>query len=98
MYKKMDMREAAVVKQIVNRAVVLGFDVEVFDGEETFPKTHDTKIIIDNMMNTDEDVIKIYFTDGKCAGAIQFVYGNSPEEVVCDYTDNELIRKLVEGF
>lgn len=98
MYEKMDKGEVKVVREIVKRAIARGYELIVFDGEESFSKSCNEKTIINNMMNTDEDLLSVYSPDGVYIGSIMFVYGNSAEEVICDHNDNELIRTLVAGL
>ena len=52
---------------------------------------------MDALCSTDGDTLLVRDAHGHKLGTILLIWGNSPEEVVCDHTDNEAIGRLVEG-
>jgi len=92
----MDTDERFIVKQIVGRALDKGYLLSVFDGEE-FPVRYsdDAEAVMAEMGHCDEEWLQLSNADRKRIGMIFFVYGNDPEEVVCDYTDKPEIEELL---
>lgn len=75
--------ERKIVLAIIDKALAEGFELSVDDGEETYPWTTDRKTVIDAIMNTDEDWLRL--RKGDLHGTIFLVYGNSGWDVICDY-------------
>lgn len=90
--------ERAAVFALVDRIIKAGFMISVNDGG-AFPikRSTDAKAIKAALFSVDEEHLIVRHADGKLAGTIMLVYGNSPEEVVSDHTDTATIRALVEG-
>ena len=92
----MNTEERFVVKQIVGRALDKGYLLSVFDGEE-YPIRHsdDAEAVMAELGHCDEEWLQVANADRKRIGAIFLVYGNDPDEVVCDYTDKAEIEEIV---
>lgn len=58
----------------------------LFDGDE-YPveNSRDREAILSAMGTVNDEVLAV-FANGKSVGAVRFVYGNSPWEVICNYT------------
>lgn len=92
----MDSEERFVVKQMVSRALDKGYTLSVFDGEE-FPVLHsdDLEEVMAELGHCDEEWLYVENADHKKIGTIWLVYGNDPDEVVCDCTDKPEILEIV---
>lgn len=92
----MNTDERFVVRGIVNRALDKGYLLSVFDGEE-FPVLHsdDSDEVMAELGHCDEEWLYVENADRKKIGAIYLVYGNDPDEVVCDCTDKPEILEIV---
>ena len=92
----MDTDERFVVRGIVNRALDKGYLLTVFDGEE-FPLLHsdDADEVMAELGHCDEEWLYVENGDRKKIGTIFLVYGNDPDEVVCDCTDKPEILEIV---
>ena len=86
-YRKEHDLEKRNVLSIVKAGLAKGWLVSVNDGEQwTLKKSNDLKAIKSALFTTDEDIVRFRDTEGKSMGAIFFVYGNDPSEVVSDYS------------
>lgn len=76
-----------------------GYSIDVIDGagEEFYSINRDSAI--EEVMSCDDGYF-IVFLNGKRVGFIWFVFGNSPEEVICDYAVSleYIIGPLTEGW
>jgi lysylphosphatidylglycerol synthetase-like protein (DUF2156 family) len=88
--------ERFVVRQIVNRALDKGYLLTVDDGEE-LPVMHsdDAEEVMDNLGHCDEEWLHVENAARQKIGVIFLVYGNDPDEVVCDCTDKPEILEIV---
>ena len=91
-------QEKTAAGRIVDRALAKGYLVSVFDGgETTVRRSNDRGTIMEALQSTDDDTLIMHKPDGKKVGVIWLVWGNSPDEIVCDCSDNPEIDALV-GF
>jgi hypothetical protein len=92
----MNTDERFVVKQIVGRALDKGYLLSVFDGEEApIQRSDDLEAVMAELGHCDEEWLYVQNADGKQIGVIYLVYGNDPDEVVCDCTDKPEILEIV---
>jgi hypothetical protein len=90
--------ERTQANKLVDAALAKGWTVSVCDGEEwTVKKSTDAKAIKASLMSTDEDILRFRRADGTKIGMVVLVYGNSPEELFSDHSDNEEINALVKS-
>jgi hypothetical protein len=88
--------ELIAAMRYINKALAKGYSISVNDGEEwTVKRSTDAKVIRAALQSTDSDIIRMRNGAGETIGIIYFVWGNSPDEVVCDYSDNELTNEIV---
>ena len=89
--------EMTVARNLVKKAIDAGYKISVYDGEE-YPvkKSRNFTEITRALASTDQDILVIRDLDGLRIGRILLVYGNSPEELIADHTDNEAINALCE--
>lgn len=97
--------ERRIIRRLVNDLLVAGFQVEVWDGEETaLQPSIDIDAIMGAIMTTDDDHLYVYKTEADGTrpkahfGWIQLVYGNDGYDVVSDYTVNleEVLKPSAE--
>lgn len=84
--KKLERRA---VRKYVQAVLAAGFKIEVFDGEEFFPKTDKITEILENMFAVDECELVLHNSvhasyTGKAW--MRFIFGNAPWEVLNDYS------------
>jgi hypothetical protein len=92
----MNTDERFVVKQIVGRALDKGYLLSVHDGEEVpIQRSDDLEMVMAELGHCDEEWLFVSNADGKRIGQIYLVYGNDPDEVVCDCTDKPEILEIV---
>jgi hypothetical protein len=87
--------ERQIARKVIADALAAGYAIDVFDSEEyAIEKSTDPEAIIKAMFSTDDD--RLYFhKDGKQAGWVLFIYGNSGWDVISDYTVN--LEDLFKG-
>lgn len=83
--------EMRVVRAAVEALLADGWQVSVWDGEETtVTRSTDADVICAALRTTDEDTLRCHkpASDGKEArnAAVWLVYGNDPWEVICDHS------------
>jgi hypothetical protein len=84
--------------KIIDRALAKGYLISVNDGEEwVVKKSAKRKEIMGALQSTDSDTLMIRKPDGEKVGMIYMVWGNSPDEIVCDCSDKPEIDALVDG-
>jgi hypothetical protein len=93
-------QERRVVWSLLHHLASNGWNpVLVFDGEEQVP-LRDPKEVMELVFNLDESTVT-FQKEGRRHGVL-FVLGNSPEEVVGDYTiardDADGFQAVMEGF
>lgn len=88
--RAMDRRERAeraAVRRVVRALLGAGLRISVNDGE-AFPVKRSTseREIMAGCFSTGMDSLVCRNAEGVYQGSVLLVYGNSPEEVVCDYS------------
>lgn len=81
--------ELSVLKMTAEVMIAKGFYVSLNDGEETtVVRSQDVAKLTAAAQTTDHDYLIIYRDESKESrmGQIMFVYGNSPCEVIADYS------------
>lgn len=85
------------VARYIRAALKAGYALSVLDGEEWVLKfSTDEQAVLAVMFTTDGDVIQMD-DHGRRVGALYFVYGNEPDEVLCDHSDNPATRAIVDA-
>jgi hypothetical protein len=88
-------QEKTAAGRIIDRALAKGYKISVNDGEEwTVKQSTKRREIMDALQSTDSDTLMIRAADGAKIGTIFLVWGNSPDEIVCDCSDNPEIDAL----
>ncbi|RWN60173.1 hypothetical protein [Mesorhizobium sp.] len=90
--------EQKIVGALIKKALGLGYLVSVYDGEEWPVKKSDdfAKITAEIAATDSTEFVFRKAEDGSKIGWLMLVHGND-EDVICDYTDNQLMNELVEG-
>ena len=80
--------ETQIIKATIGALLAAGFQLSVFDGEETtVSRSTDMAAVLDALRTTDEDYLFVYQIDGEGHyGWVRFTYGNDDIEVISDYT------------
>jgi len=87
--------ERSVVSRLIKAALAREYTVSVFDSEEwAIRRSNSHKAIMAEIMATDEDTLR-FRKDDEIIGSVYLAYGNSPDEVIADYSDNDRIAELV---
>lgn len=86
----MNKQEAQVIRKLVKQALAAGYTVSVYDGEEWALKlsTQPEKIMAE-LGATDCEVLR-FRKDGRQVASVTLIYGNSPAEVIADYSAGDL--------
>ena len=83
--------EDQIIKATISQLLAVGFELSMFDGEETtvFRSTNPDLIFL-AMKTTDEDYLFVYKVGdtGPHMGWVRFIYGNDDIYVINDYTTN----------
>ena len=85
--KRRQAVEIEILTAVLDEALRQGLSISVYDGGEHFAATTDRPTLLDQLFNTDEDVIFVY-QGTEQIGWVKFVYGNDGWDVVSDYTTN----------
>lgn len=98
--------EKRAAKDVIYRAFDRGLYAQVFyeDGARATPITQDSRRIFAELQATGMETVIFLRREDRLdprderfqrVGFVTFVWGNSPDEVVADYSDNELTAELV---
>lgn len=89
--------ERTVFMNLVEAALQRGCIISVNDGEEFAVKRSRERAAIFEAANAvGEATLIVRYDNGVLAGSIMVVWGNSPEELFADYSDNAFIGALVD--
>ena len=73
------------MRRVVDLLLEAGYSLSVNDGEEwTLVHSLDADAVMTALRTTDEDRLVAHGKSGRRVGAVYFVYGNMPCEVVAD--------------
>ena len=83
----MNDQEKKYLREIIKRAIADGCIVSVDDGEDTaIACSRDVEAILASLGHCEEESIILHNNIGRnYVGRIYLVYGNAPDELVCDY-------------
>ena len=85
--------ERSVARKLIRGLRTRGFTVWVWDGEE-WEKGQSEEAHMDAIFGVDESRVTAFDADGKRVGSFYLVRGNAPDELIADYTDNELCEEI----
>jgi hypothetical protein len=87
--------ERRMASGLVRACLAKGYLITVDNGEDRpIRKSGSYRAIMDVLWQTDEEYVTIHDPDGLRRGCFFLVYGNSGEELICDYTDNEACHEI----
>lgn len=94
--------ETEIVRNLITEAINRGYGVKHHNGEyisSSASKACEIPNIMDEVQSTDEEYLLIYSDSNftKPVGNILLVYGNAPDEVIADHSDNPIINELIEA-
>lgn len=91
--------ERDIAHGLVNRVLSDGYTISVYDGEEYMIKrSSDAVAILSTMSHTGEDSLFIRDASGHMIGSVYLVYGNEPENLIADYSDDEYTGALCDAL
>lgn len=77
--------DRAGVKQTFKALTKAGYTIEAQDAEGDKIEAKTAKAAADHVMTCDDGYFTV-FQNGERVGFVWFVFGNSPEEVICDHS------------
>lgn len=87
--------ERRVIRKLVTEAISRGLNVSVHCGEAwEIQWSTSVKDVMDNIMATDSDTIRLCDDQRMIRASFWCVYGNSPVEVIADHSTNTLGEAL----
>ena len=91
--------EALVARALVKRILAAGYEIAVDDnGAIAQERTADETLILNALASTGEDYLYLYkpgVHPALRAGWVRLVWGNDPDELVCDYSATDEIEVLI---
>lgn len=80
--------ERRIVLSLIDELLGHGYALSVYDGEEKHPWTTDRQAVIDVIMETGEDWLRVALSEdfNTIVGSVCLVYGNDGWDVMSDYT------------
>lgn len=88
--------ETAITTALIERALELGYAMQVFDeGESILDKTTNKQEVMDLLGDLDEAYVT-FFKGSECLGSVFFVFGNDGYDVICSHHENAQINNLVQ--
>jgi hypothetical protein len=93
-----DQAEHAAARMIIEAALERRYTVSVWDGGTWVVKySRDVDQIAMALQSSDEDQLRLHDESGHSVGTMLLIWGNSPEELVADHSDNDAIKSLLEA-
>lgn len=87
--------ERKVIRRLVTEAIAKGYSVSVNSGEDwEIKNSRSLKDVMDNIMATDEDYLRLTGCMNEIVCTFRMIYGNSPEEVIADHSTNSVAQYL----
>jgi hypothetical protein len=77
--------ERKIVLRLIETLLAAGYELAVYDGEEYHPWTTSQSDVLRDIMNTDEDVLRVRKPGEAWSAFVLLVYGNDGWDVICDY-------------
>jgi hypothetical protein len=95
-FKDISIIEQRIIRKLVNKAIGMGYEISVHDGEEfAVRKEIVCSVILNEIGATDETTLHFYL-NGIRQGWILLIHGND-EDVVSDYSDNVHMNALTKA-
>ena len=87
--------ERRMASGLIRACLAKKYMVSIHNGEDwALVKSRNYAEIMDALWQTDEEMVLIRETDGSKVGRFFLVYGNSGEELIADYTDNDACNAI----
>ena len=80
--------EEVIVHSLVDHCLAAGYSLSVDDGGDNLAleKSTSREEILDALMNTSQDTVLVYDSQGKKLGFVDLVYGNEGWSVMSDWS------------
>lgn len=87
--------ESTAASKLIDVLLAYNRTISVHDGEcWTVVNSTNRAFILDAMATTEMDTLKIREADETFIGTMLLVYGNAPDELVADHSDNPITEEL----
>lgn len=89
--------EFLIVLSLIQAAEQKNLLISVYDGEEWVVRKESSADKVREFVGHSEEELLMFHTPGArgFVGCVHLVYGNGPEEVICNYDDNAPIGELI---
>lgn len=77
--------ERKIVLRLIDTLLAAGYELQVYDGQDYHPWTASKADVLRDIMNTDEDLLRIRKPGEAWLSFVLLVYGNSGYDVIADY-------------
>jgi hypothetical protein len=95
----MSMNEQQALRALVSIIVAQGYSVSVNDGGDwPVQRSTDIDAICEAASAVGEALLRLRDRDGATAGVIDLVFGNAPDELISDHTNNPEMNTIFEAF
>jgi hypothetical protein len=90
--REFERREA---KTLVDLILDRGLTISVYDGGDwPLKRSTSSAEVLDAMGSTDSDTLRLRDTNGDVVANFVLVYGNSPGDLICDHSANDLAEGI----
>jgi len=90
--------ERRVIGQLIDDALAAGYLISYYDdGDWPVRMSESKEAVMAELHSTGQAQIRFSTSDHKHVGIVLLVFGNSPWEVIADYTDNGPMNGLLLG-
>jgi hypothetical protein len=97
MFQYVSASDADQATALVTLLLTNGNTISVNDGEEWVVKNStDSGFIMESMASTEADTLKVRDADGNTLGTFYLVYGNGPDELIADCSDNSYCERVCQ--
>jgi hypothetical protein len=95
MYDGHPAAEKAVARHLIRAILAKGYTASVHDGEVWEVKRSTSFTAIEDAIgNTDMDTVRARDASGQQVGDFCLIWGNAPDELISDYSDNPICAAL----
>lgn len=87
--------DARAARKLVRLILSREYFISVYDGEDwPIKRSRAFRNILANMGATSEEWLSLHDANGNRIGAFLLVWGNSGEELIADYSDNDALDSI----
>ena len=87
------------LEALVGIILAHGYSISVNDGDDwPVKQSRNAAEICEAASAVSEALLRLRDGDGKTVGVIDLVFGNAPDELICDHTDTPAMNALFDLF